>query len=93
MQIIGHHSMGYLPALISVSLPQASPEELDGKEDAAYGDDDENGRFWDGDRPDVGHPVNDTVTHMDNSKIEQHDTGKPADDGHDTDRDSASFFH
>ena len=84
--------MGYLPALISDQLAPGHPEELDGKEDAADGDDDENSRFGNGNRPDVRYPVCDTVTDVENSEKEHGRAGKPADDGHDEIEIALRFF-
>jgi hypothetical protein len=58
-------------------------EKLDGKENAAYGDDDENGPFWDSHCPDISYPFDDTFAHMVNPKIDHDGTGKAADDKHD----------
>jgi hypothetical protein len=59
-------------------------EELQGKEDEAYGDDDENSRFRNSNRSYVRYPIYNTVPHMDNSKTYHHRTGKPTDHKHDT---------
>ena len=59
------------------------PEELDGKEDAAYGDDDENSRFRNSNCPYVRHPSCNTLTHMDHSQKDHGSAGKSADDKHD----------
>src|SRR4030042_4562054 len=59
------------------------PQELDGQEDAAYGDDDENGPFRYSHGSDVGYPLDDTLTHIVDSKIDHDGTGKAADDKHD----------
>jgi hypothetical protein len=59
------------------------PEELDGKEDAAYGYNDENGPFRNSHCPYVGYSLCDTLVHIINSKIDHDGTSKAADDKHD----------
>ena len=59
------------------------PEELDGKEDAAYGDDDENRPFRYSHGSDVGYPLDDTLAHIVDPKIDHDGTDKAANDKHD----------
>ena len=73
-----------LPSCPDIDKPApCHPEELDGQEDAAYGDDDENGPFRDSNCPYVSYPLYDTLTHIVHSKIDHDGTGKAADDKHD----------
>ena len=68
------------------------PEELDGKEDAAYGDDDENDPFRDSHCPYVGYPFCDTLMRIVNSKIDHDGTGKATNDKHDAIETALGFF-
>jgi len=68
------------------------PEELDGKEDAAYGDDDENSRFRNSNCSYIRYPACNTFTHVENSKKDHGSAGEPADDTHDTIESVLGFF-
>jgi hypothetical protein len=47
-----------LPSCPDIDKPAPRhPEKLDGKEDAAYGDDDENSPFWESNCPNVRYPM------------------------------------
>jgi hypothetical protein len=60
------------------------PEELNGKEHAADGDNAENCPFGNGHCPDVRYVVHNALIHINTSEIEHNDTGQAADDKHDT---------
>jgi hypothetical protein len=73
-----------LPLCLNIGKPAPRhPEELDGQEDAAYRNDDENGPFRDSHCPYVSYPLYDTLPHIVNSKIDHDGTNKAADDKHD----------
>jgi hypothetical protein len=70
-----------LPPCPDINQPApCHPEELDGKEDAAYGNNDEYDPFWNRHPSYVGHSFCDAFTCIVNSKIDHKDTNKPADD-------------
>ena len=66
--MISHHSMGYLPVRDRGQPAPRHPEELDGQQEAAYGDDDENGRFRNSDCPYIRYAACNTFTHVDGSQ-------------------------
>jgi hypothetical protein len=65
-------------------LPPCHSEELDGKEDATYGDNDENSRFRNSNCPYIRYLVQNRVIRIENSETEHHGTGKSTDQKHNT---------
>jgi hypothetical protein len=68
------------------------PEELDGKEDAAYGNDDEDDPFRNRYPPYVGYSFYDAFTRIVYSKIDHEGTSNPSDDKHDAIKNAFGFF-
>src|SRR5208283_4507822 len=83
---------GLPPCLNVIKLAPGHPEELDGEEDAAYRDDDENDPFRNGNRPYVGHIVHDGFNRVGNAKIDHNHAGTAGYDEHDTIEILLGFF-
>ena len=75
-----YQSTGYCAVQKRLPSIPCHPEELEGKEEAACGDNDENSRFRDGHCPYVRYPPCDTFPDVGNSKNDHGGAGQPADD-------------
>src|SRR3990172_209682 len=68
------------------------PGKLDGKENAAYGDDDEYGPFRNRYRPYICYPFGNTLIRIVNSEIDHDGTSNSPDDKHDAIKIALGFF-